>query len=207
MQVLTEDLSAAKVHVQLQLQGKLDWRLRLPWVLIGLAAADEAVARQCARTAVATFEKDPREEVHHRLTWAWFCPESPLLPCLRQFAAGASRSSLSPLFVSTVATMRCVPIVETVIEQKHSKVTQQSMTGIGPVRVSLSNRLPLIEARIREEPGYLLELVSCFQDARKFKQAPAVMGFEEHPLMQNAPKKEYSLGPGVVADHLQVHDG
>ena len=78
-----------------------------------------------------------------------------------------------------------VPIVETTIEAKHKAVAMESIRGMGPVRVSLSNRLPLLERHVRDDPRYLLRLVECFEEARHFKQIPMLLGLADHPSLQH----------------------
>ena len=185
-QLLCDGLAAMKIHLQLQLQGKLDWRLRLPWLLIGTAHTDEGIARQCARKALAAFDQDGRQEVHHRISWSWCQPASPQRCDLQRIIDGAARESLSPRFLAMLATMRFIPIVESCIESRHARVSLESVVGLGPVRVSLSNRLPLIEARIASDPNFLSELAACCEEARDFKHVPTAMGFEEHPLLQTS---------------------
>jgi hypothetical protein len=192
-QVLAEDLAAAKAHIQLNLQTKTDWRLRLPWLLIGVAHTREDTARQCARQALEAFDADPRQAAQHRISWLWLNNASPLRECFQAFVDGAGRESLNPRFQSVLATMRFIPIVETTIEAKHAKVALQSQTGLGPVRVSLSNRLPLMESRIASNPQYLAELVECFGLVRKFKKVPMFLGFERHPLLHTMAGKHHSV--------------
>lgn len=180
---LAEDLATARAHVGWEIATKLDWCKRLPWKLLGMAHHDQDVARQCAREAYEAFQRDPRQGCHHRITWAWLRPGSPLLAGLQSFIAGTDRSDLDEMFRVHVATSRFVLVSETSIEGKHAKVSMQSMTGIGPVRVSLSNRLPLIEKRVELDDQYLVDLVSCFAEARNFRKIPEIMGFEKHPLI------------------------
>ena len=122
LRVISEDLEAGKVHMQLLLQAKLDYWSRLPWHLCTLAHKSEPTARDHARLCVQMFERDPREAAHHRITWLWLAPSSPLRYQVDLFIAGAERLSLDSSFTRKVAELRFVPLVESVIEQRHAKV-------------------------------------------------------------------------------------
>jgi hypothetical protein len=185
-QTLAQDIATARAHLQLELQTKLDWTQRLPWLLLALAHVHEPTARLMGRRALEEFERDPRKTAHHRITWAWFKPGSRLWTAFHAFIfENRSRSSLPGVFLNSVASARFVPIVETTIEAKHKAVAMESIRGMGPVRVSLSNRLPLLERHVRDDPRYLLRLVECFEEARQFKQIPMLLGLADHPSLQH----------------------
>ena len=59
---LANDLAAARTHLLIELQAKMDWRLRLPWSLLGLAHHDEIKARRCAIDVADQFRRDPRRQ-------------------------------------------------------------------------------------------------------------------------------------------------
>lgn len=136
------------------------------------------------------FDADPREGAHHRITYAWLCRESPLRDDLQAFANGTSRSQLSATSLRMIAMMRFIPTVETCVEALHRKVSLQSMTGLSPVRVSLANRLGLLESRIAADSAFVQQLVQCFSEARRFKNVAALMGFTRHPLLQGRVKSK-----------------
>eukprot|EP00959_Pyramimonas_sp_CCMP1952_P252441 5274399-Pyramimonas_sp.AAC.1 len=53
---------------------------------------------------------------------------------------------------------------------------------IGPCRVSLSNRLPLLERTLLKRPVVLLGLIQDLEQARSLKKIPSLLNFEDHPL-------------------------
>ena len=98
----------------------------------------------------------------------------------------APRWSLGRAFKKTIAKYKFVPVVETTIESKHQKVsTEEKRHHIGPVRVSLSNRMPWLEQNLAKHPETITEILDSFSKARKLHQMPLAFGLEEHPLLVN----------------------
>jgi hypothetical protein len=125
---------------------KMDSWSRLPWLLCGLASTKTQTQIDIAQRAIAQFDKDPRRSCHHRLTWAFLHPGGPLRSGLDWLARGAPLGECNSEFREAVAGLRMTIVVETTIEAKHARVSLARRTHyVGPVRVSLSNRLPLLE--------------------------------------------------------------
>lgn len=170
---------------------KCDYWLRLPWLLCGLAEADEAKARQIGARAVDAFERDPREEAHHRVTWALMRPGSDFRASLDYFVDGCARPDCGDTgrqkeeFLAQIARFAFFPTAETCIEAKHAKASMalKKDCNIGPVRISLSNRLEMMESMIRRDPATLHRLVDHFETARRLVALPSVMDLGGHPLI------------------------
>ena len=141
----------------------MDWRLRLPWLLIGMAHVDEHVARDIARQAVQQFSQDPRRRAHHRKTWEYLASGRGIRREIDKFVVGTSRRCLSFQAQSKIAELRFIPSVETVIEEKHARVSIEGLKTLGPVRVSLAHRLTLLETRVKRDPGYISCLIESFE--------------------------------------------
>jgi hypothetical protein len=143
---LLADLRSAQSHLLALLRVKTAFWKSLPWLLVGLAHGDVEVARRLGRRAIELFDKDPRQEAHHRLTWHWLRP-GPLRTALTIFVGGDGLlSDGGSILVKNVARLRFVMVVETTVEAKHARVTAARRSHvIGPVRVSLSNRLVMLE--------------------------------------------------------------
>eukprot|EP00959_Pyramimonas_sp_CCMP1952_P057638 1203190-Pyramimonas_sp.AAC.1 len=107
----------------------------LPWTLIGLAQLDEERARQSGQLSLDQFAKAPSAPpAQHRITWKLLQPGAPFRIELEKFVGGASRWSLASHFQEQVAAFFFVPVVETTIEEKHSRVSQENRRHhIGPV--------------------------------------------------------------------------
>ena len=181
MQVLTNDLNLCQASMIYQLQIKLDYWQRLPWILVALAHVDEAVARRCCRKALEDFLQAPDRRLHHRITWEWMRLDGLLFADLQAFADGAPRFSLSRTFIDSVANFRFISLVETTIERKHALVRMESQRHLGPVRVSLSNRLQILEDRIKADPAMLKNFCDLFSRARTILAIPSLLGFQNHP--------------------------
>ena len=85
-------------------------------------------------------------------------------------------------FLLQLATFRLTIVVETTIEAKHSRVAMsQRAHFIGPVRISLSNRLPLLERWLVRKQISMPELVQHFGAARSLARAATLLGLDRHP--------------------------
>ena len=103
--------------------------------------------------AVEMFQKTPLKDLHHRTTWKWLAPDSQYRAEVDKFIAGASRLTLPRWFLSALCEFRLIPIAESIIEQKHSTVALDAgHRRVGPVRVSLSNRMKLMETMFDQDP-------------------------------------------------------
>jgi len=144
---LMQDLRSGQAHLMGLLQIKTQFWKALPWCLVGLASTSDQAARRAAAHCIAQFEKDPRQEAHHRLTWFWMQPGGRLRVGLDLFATTSiPLRELGAFFVSEVAKLRFVIVVETTIENKHARVTLARRThAIGPVIVSLTNRILMLD--------------------------------------------------------------
>ena len=82
-------------------------------------------------------------------------------------------------------SFRFVPVVETTIEQKHAKLTKSRRKHgpIGPVRASLSNRLPALQKSLLLDQMDMGILLECFSKCRKTFQLPALFGVQDHTLL------------------------
>ena len=86
-----------------------------------------------------------------------------------------------------IAAWRFIPCVETTIEEKHSRVAlSKRRHPLGPVRVSLANRLPLLERRVRREQVSGQKLLDCFARSRSLKSVPSLLNIDGHPLLDKA---------------------
>eukprot|EP00959_Pyramimonas_sp_CCMP1952_P101318 2119612-Pyramimonas_sp.AAC.1 len=142
----------AIAHIKLCLTLKTGFWQQLPWVLCGLAHRDEPTAQRIARDIVDMLTRRPELIMHHRLSMPFlmgFREE------LEQFANGCRLRDLSEPFQVEVCKLRFVPVVETIIETKHAITTKarKKVGRSGAVIASLSNRLPLAEARLSVETG------------------------------------------------------
>ena len=102
---------------------------------------------------------------------------------LQRFVDGMPRQLCNDAFLSQLCIFRLFPVSETSIEAAHSRVAlSSSKHHIGPVRVSLSNRLRLIEASIARDEEFGKQLLQCFSSARSLKTIAAELNLEGHPL-------------------------
>ena len=196
LELLQSEMRLAQSAQEALLRTKNDYWERLPWSLAAVAQVDEDRAREKARLCVLAFERDPRPPpVHHPRTWFLMAPGAPFRVELDEFIAGAPRWSLSDSFLEVLAEMKLMPCVETTIEEKHARVTQaKARHHIGPVRVSMSNRFPMLERRLLSQPEHLSDLLRMFEGARTLAKLPARLDLQDHPLLQNwKPGKGHSF--------------
>ena len=156
------DFEHGRAHMQTLLAIKLSAWDRLPWLLCGLAHHDEGVARSCAERAAALFDSTPAaaSHLHHNVTLAFLSREAwpgGRAPAgaaerdspgdavswrkdLDEFASGESLVNLSPVFLSAVAKLKFIPVVERDMEAKHKDIKHvlASLTRHSAARVSLA---------------------------------------------------------------------
>ena len=134
--------------------------------------------------ALQQFDQDPRQEVHHSKTFALLRPGTPFRRGLQQLVSGRELNQCDAGFLSEVASFRMVVSVETTIEAKHSRVAHAKKAHhLGPCRVSLSNRLPLLERWLTRGHLSLGSLVQAFEQTRCLKRAACLLGIEQHPAL------------------------
>ena len=146
-------------------------------------ALSEDTARVIGAKVLQQWSRDPRPQAHHRITAALLQPGA-FIDALKSWVDGASFSSLPLTFQEKVAELRFIPIVETTIEEKHARVSlAKSRHHIGPVRVSLANRLPLLERWLKRGQVSAAKLLECFNQARSLKAVPALLNIDDHPSL------------------------
>eukprot|EP00973_Karenia_brevis_P091614 12408341-Karenia_brevis.AAC.1 len=154
---------------------KFDYACRLPVGLAVLAHPDEEVAREGGRRMRAQFDRDPRPPpVHHRKTWKLMNPEAAFRQQLDAFLdSDITRDSCGDEFKKCVGEFKLIPICETTIEAKHREPSiLGSARKIGPVRVSLANRMSMLERLLQQAPGTLTELMDALELTRSFVKIP-----------------------------------
>ena len=85
-----------------------------------------------------------------------------------------------------IGAWKFVPVTGTCIEEKHGRVAHAvALRKIGAIGVSLANRLPLLERWIGQGHVDIVDLMDSFDLARKVKDIPGLLGFEDHPELQD----------------------
>ena len=183
LKLLQSDMDLAREVLEAEVSSKLDFWQRLPWLMAGLAQVDVEAAREIAHRVLSSFAKDPRECAHHRMTWHLLRPGASFREELEKFAGGARRTDCSEEFLRQVAVFKLMPISETSIEGRHARVAMaMGKQSMGPVRVSLANRMGMLETRLLRDEGFGQELLSEFAAARSIKKIATMLNLEGHPL-------------------------
>ena len=181
--LLEQYVCAGKAHMLLLLRMRTMYLRKLPWLLAGLAHPQEDVARRIAAEVLHEWQADPRPEAHHRIS-AMLLQPGQFMTSLQTFAEGASLCNLPLEFRERVASWRFIPVVETTIEEKHARVSlNRKKHHIGPVRVSLSNRLPLLDRWVRRGHVCPKKLVSAFTSCRSLMTVPSQLNVSDHPSL------------------------
>jgi hypothetical protein len=183
---LLGDFRKSKSMATVYMKMKLNYVNRLPVSLAVLAHRDESLARTMGAQHVAIFEADPREELYDEITWALLHPGAAFLVDVKKFFAGMPRANLQRSTLMTIAAWKFVPIVGTTIENKHLHVSiADKAHALGPVRVSLANRLPMLERWLERGAVKVADLLEYFEAAREIKQIPSLLGFSDHPDLKD----------------------
>ena len=183
-QIINRDLEHGQAVMVSLLQQKTQFCKALPWLLCGIAHTDLSVARRYAQLCIDRFEEDPRQVAQHRISWELLRRDSYFRRELECFISGSDIAQLSADFVRQIATFRFCIVVETTVEAKHSRVTSmRRQHAAGPVRVSLSNRLPLMERWLKRGQLDMVKLVHYFDQSRKIVEAAKLLNLEDHPCL------------------------
>ena len=154
----------------------------LPICLGGVAVENEDEARANGRRAREAFRKDPREEVHDPRTFRLMGDGSIFSCDLDKFIdGGIARKDLRYEFRYEIALFRYPFVLETTVEERHAKASVTARKHwVGPVKLSLSNRLPMMELWIQLGVITGLDLLDAFSAARSLLDIPHLFGLDLH---------------------------
>ena len=109
---------------------------------------------------------------------------------MQRFLAGRSREEAGQEeWLPLLASWRFISVAESTIESKHAKVSLAERSHpIGPTRVSLANRLPLLERWLLRGHVDVQTIIHHFARARKLSGIAALLGFERHPALRGVTK-------------------
>ena len=181
--ILFEDFRIAKGAITAVMLTKNSYWRVLPYFLAILAHSQEdAIARPGVARAIELFNRDPRSEVHDPYTWSLMRPGAKFRADVVAFIGGARRSTLSVSSGVQIGIFKLMPMCETTIEEKYGRMSKPAKANrLGPVKVSLINRMPVIEKKLKRKTLDAWELVSAFDHVRIIKNIPAALGIEDHP--------------------------
>ena len=118
---------------------------------------------------------------NHDLTYILLNKESWFRKELDLFIAGKPRFCCSECFLIVILSFRLIPCVETTIEEKHARTTLENKRHpVGPVRISLANRLPWLERQLSKHPEKISEFLSCFEKVRNLEKMAVSFGIDQH---------------------------
>ena len=208
IQLVLADLQRGQVTLCTLLGLKTNYLKKLPWVMMGLAISDEQKARFIAQEAISQYYRALNATEHHPLSrkflahGCWFRLE------LEKFIQGTPRSDLSTIARIEMAKFRFCYSAESTIEGKHAQVSlASSTTTIGPVRVSLANRIHMVQHWLQCGQCTVEQLIHNFDKVRHLSSIAALLGIEQHPTIVNhlQAKKSGSLSQSawrVMLPHI-----
>ena len=168
----------------LLLRMKTSYMQTLPWLFAGLAHTSQAAAQEVASKVLEQWRKDPRPQAHHRIA-AKLMQNCDFVAALESYASGADFAALPADFQLQVSAFWFVPVVETTIEEKHARVAiNKKRHHLGPVRISLANRLPLLDRWLRRGHVTATNLLDKFSAARSLKKVAGMLRVDDHPGLQ-----------------------
>eukprot|EP00959_Pyramimonas_sp_CCMP1952_P053056 1109948-Pyramimonas_sp.AAC.2 len=65
---------SVRIRMDALLLEKLNYLNQLPWYICSLGHWDDRVFMECGRKVLEKFNVDPRQEMHHRLSWKLLAP-------------------------------------------------------------------------------------------------------------------------------------
>ena len=182
IQDVVDDWNKGNAALLAILRLKVDFLKRLPCLLAGLALINEESARKIGREVLAQFAQCPVQDQHHRLTWKLLQEDAPFRRELQTFVDGKPRRELAAHALETIASFRYLFSAESRVEGKHGKVTvAAAYKRFLPTRVSLQNRLPLLEKWLASGQVSGDEFVESFAQVRSHRRAASKFGIQDHP--------------------------
>ena len=183
-EIVMEDFNCGKEAQHALLVLKTQPSRVLPGMLSGIAAVDHDRARACGRKIMAAIEDDPRSDAHHPRTVKLVWESQLFMTGLAEFVAGIPLPTLSREFRHERAKLRIASSVETEIEAKHARTTcERKKAFVGPVRISLANRLPMLERWLSMGHYSGEALYRHFQVARNLSDGAKQLGLHFHPVL------------------------
>ena len=183
---------------------KSNYLYKPPVMIGGVACANEEEARQNAIKVRVAFAKDPRQEVHDPRTWRLMDPECDFKVNLDLFIDKLiPRALLSFNFQYEVAIFRFVLAIETLVERPHAKTSVKVKSHFqGPCRISLANRLPLLQQWIDTGVVSGFEVLEQFSIARKLLEVPELLGLSMHPSLGRFDEHGKTIKPAAYRRSL-----
>ena len=147
---------------------KTNYMFKAPVLFAGLAQTNQVWARRVGSQLREDFEREPSEQLQHRRTWSLLKPGAEFGRGLDVFNADADRKSLGTCFRKNVARERFRVFAETSIERKHAWVTlMKGKRRMGPVRISLANRMQMLEEWLQRGIVSFADLLDCFMKEKE----------------------------------------
>ena len=165
------DFAMAKERLLSTFALKLSFWSVLPWHAAGLGHPDPLVARQCAQECLTPYDKKPEPSLHHRVSNEMFGFEDmSLRRFVTEFVSGGPLKANSAFFFKVIL-LKFMPVVERVIEMRHSmiKAMLSSKRQRHPVAISLANRGLEIAKRLDLNPSMLAHLGDLLGKVRNGK--------------------------------------
>ena len=156
------DLHEGLQHIRLELFEKLKFWQALPWLFAGLLHRCEARAAQVARRILDMLRLCADPDLLPRLARAWLAPD--IMAELQALAERLRPRHTLVLLCRLAAPYVFMPTTERPVESLHAYATFDlcGRRKFYPVTVSLANRLPEIERRIKRDPHVLKQLSEVF---------------------------------------------
>ena len=176
---LLGDFHRGTGHLRSSLQQKLQFWSLLPWRLCALAG-DEDDARAQGAVCVRLFEATSAAPLntHHKVTLKFMTGE--IRQELDRWLTGAPMQDCARL-QREVAKLRLIPVCERIIEARGSQVSHALGSSKGPVRASLSLRLPELKQKLHSAGHGINNFVLAWERARHIKQAAEELHLSAHP--------------------------
>ena len=140
------------------------------------------MARQCAQECLTLYDKKPEPSLHHRVSSEMFgFEDTSLRRFVTEFVSGGPLKANSALLFK-VALLKFMPVVERVIEMRHSMIKSMlsSKRQRHPVAISLANRGLEIAKRLDLNPSMLADLGDLLGKVRNGKMVCEMFGFCGH---------------------------
>ena len=182
---ILREFGRARQHLQLTFAIKfLHWR-QLPWVLLGIARPDRAIARACGERALLLSASASQDARSHLIVPLLCPPDSPSCAELRSFVYQHIGLEHQPLLQRMCGKFLSTPIAERRVESQHA-AAKRDLKGAphySCVRLAWKSIRVRLRCMVRKDPRNILRFADLCRDVKRQRLALVRMGFWLHPAV------------------------
>jgi hypothetical protein len=186
--MVLRDFARARQHLHLVFLVKFSHWRQLPWLLMGIAHPDHAVATACGARALSLYASSSQRVRRHPVVHLLCSPDSPSSAELVRFARHGADVGALPVLSRMCARFRFTPVAERWIESQHAAAKKQLQVAPHYSSVHLAwkgMQQWMHKSSILTNSVKLEEFADHCTLVRNAHRALIEMGFWQSPLVQD----------------------